>query len=1513
MNRNNIYTVNPLYNGSTTQTTEDGSVQSGGTTIIYQQGGGTGLTDAQKQKLDGIQEGAEVNQNAYSKVRLNGSDALIIEAKNKTDILNMSGVYPIAIAINGNGGLDFTVSSDQSNTNSVVTQSQLKAAIDQLEKDKYWKVDADGKLYTELDVYSHKEISAYGAGTGGGSTGGAGALYECADVLRDGDKVKGAEVGSVLSYNGTHWYAIPQSAIVPDLSGYATKSYVSQEINDLIGGAPGTLDTLKEIAEALGNDPNFATTITNMINNIGLRVDDIETRVISLEDMFEWDKSASASDSSLWRIKAKRDLFGVGEISAYGYSAGTVPTGAQYLYELKDVQLTDLATGQLLQYNGSKWVNIDKNAVGLNETELDRYLTTNNYAKKSDITWANLLNKPTTWAWADITGKPTTLAGYGITDAVISSRQVLAGNGLTGGGALTSDVTLSLNTIGTAGTYTKITTDQYGRVVSGTILSEGDIPTLQISKISGLQSALDSKLNISDFNTWFTINRDTSGNIVSIQANYNLFSVGEVSAYGLGGTQPSITTLAGLDDVNISNPQNKQALIYDSASGKWINGASVGGGNISLNGTVYTAVDGLITLPNLYEKVSGGTASQFLKADGSIDSNLYALAYGGNQQQIFMSRYLNVVDKRNETIIPSNMETGVNAYFTIQDTPYSNWRSTLMVKGWTSDYASWELTGPSHNDDTKANERLYYRYGFNSSWKTNWKPLAFIEDITTIGRDNFVLKTGDTMTGTLTISADAINPPSLSANPKLQFTAANGSQPVALVYTDFDAYRPPAGIRLMGNQGGEWFEAPWIICDRYNANTISSWTSDGGSFTANYFGNGTILNNGSRSVTGTIKIRLPVTWTNTMGVYKIMLYEYNGRGSSEITVSFYNYSSSESYYNYSYQVNGGFEGAVRIAHDGSKCCILLGNTSYTWNYPKVYVHQIFGGQNISANYFDTNFNISIITSEAGLSKVTSIPKTSMNIHDDNYIRAINKNGYYGMGKVGNIDTDWIRTAKPGLIPFEPGSSSGNSFLGTETWQFGKIFGAIIYGQRVCSLNHNLYLGSSGNSGWVYCQDICSANGAAEAYWSIRTNGSAVFTNLSSKNEIVGNISGYATYLPTKYNGGTQANPQTYFSQYVGLKVAMTGIGWGGPWGDTLWINGYAGGDVLPMCALHFIRNGTPRFGISTQNSNGTSYGTNYEVWTAYNSNKDGVNWSAQTFFSSIGLKSRNICIETDNSGNDGGCSSEINNWNSRLYLQHKSGQHLQMCNGGGNVAIGGISPDYKLNVSGDIRASSWIRTDGATGWYSQSYGGGIYMTDSDMVQVYNNKVLYNSGYRSWGIGGHHCGIKLYNTNHIGINLANSSYTWGIYSNQDGNMYIGRRNGDVNNTTGSYVVTITGSTLSVTGSVVASGEVTAYSDARLKSNIHTLNYRGRLIPRHYVKDSKQSIGFIAQEVQALYPELVLGQDKNRPYLSLNYNGCTAVLSAQLNHVEDEVTTLKNKVRELEIKVSVLTEQLHSQAI
>ena len=50
-----------------------------------------------------------------------------------------------------------------------------------------------------------------------------------------------------------------------DLTGYATETYVDNSIANLVDTAPATLDTLNELAAALGDDPNFATTVTNSI------------------------------------------------------------------------------------------------------------------------------------------------------------------------------------------------------------------------------------------------------------------------------------------------------------------------------------------------------------------------------------------------------------------------------------------------------------------------------------------------------------------------------------------------------------------------------------------------------------------------------------------------------------------------------------------------------------------------------------------------------------------------------------------------------------------------------------------------------------------------------------------------------------------------------------------------------------------------------------------------------------------------------------------------------------------------------------------------------------------------------------------------------------------------------------------------------------------------------------------------------------------------------------------------
>ncbi len=87
-------------------------------------------------------------------------------------------------------------------------------------------------------------------------------------------------------------------------------------------------------------------------------------------------------------------------------------------------------------------------------------------------------------------------------------------------------------------------------------------------------------------------------------------------------------------------------------------------------------------------------------------------------------------------------------------------------------------------------------------------------------------------------------------------------------------------------------------------------------------------------------------------------------------------------------------------------------------------------------------------------------------------------------------------------------------------------------------------------------------------------------------------------------------------------------------------------------------------------------------------------------------------------------------------------------------------------------------------------------------------------------------------------------------------------------------------------------VSSFSDARLKTNVKTLNNRGYLRPVTYYKDGKVNIGFIAQEVKRLYPELVVDGE----YLSLNYPQLTAVLQAQIIELNKRIEVLENKLKE-----------------
>ena len=111
----------------------------------------------------------------------------------------------------------------------------------------------------------------------------------------------------------------------------------------------------------------------------------------------------------------------------------------------------------------------------------------------------------------------------------------------------------------------------------------------------------------------------------------------------------------------------------------------------------------------------------------------------------------------------------------------------------------------------------------------------------------------------------------------------------------------------------------------------------------------------------------------------------------------------------------------------------------------------------------------------------------------------------------------------------------------------------------------------------------------------------------------------------------------------------------------------------------------------------------------------------------------------------------------------------------------------------------------------------------------------------------------------------------------------------------------------TGNVTASGNVTAYSDAKLKTNVNTINEALSIVGKlrgvsfDWKESGKHSIGVIAQEVEAVLPELVETIEENigtkeepeyREVKTVDYGKMVGVLINAINELKEEVEELKN---------------------
>jgi len=95
---------------------------------------------------------------------------------------------------------------------------------------------------------------------------------------------------NITGYNNTNWdtaYGWGDHST----EGYATTTYVDTSVANLVDSAPATLDTLNELAAALGDDPNFATTVTTQI---GTKWTQDNTKISNWDTAYSWGDHSTA-------------------------------------------------------------------------------------------------------------------------------------------------------------------------------------------------------------------------------------------------------------------------------------------------------------------------------------------------------------------------------------------------------------------------------------------------------------------------------------------------------------------------------------------------------------------------------------------------------------------------------------------------------------------------------------------------------------------------------------------------------------------------------------------------------------------------------------------------------------------------------------------------------------------------------------------------------------------------------------------------------------------------------------------------------------------------------------------------------------------------------------------------------------------------------------------------------------------------------------------------------------------
>ena len=382
-------------------------------------------------------------------------------------------------------------------------------------------------IKAKFGLWTEQYISAKGkSSSSSGSGGGTSALYQLVDVVPNStnDGVFNAVKGSVLTYNGTKWQAgtihvptnlseftndsgfitsaaiptklsaftndsgfitsaaIPTSLKNPYALKFGSQSYDGSSAKTITASDLGALTSHQSIYQ-LTIKANDATVLTFTPNsaagsiafvagsNISLSAD-ATNKKITIANTYSYTHPSGGANVTIAAAVGK--VLGAITVNSLGHvtSVSAKTLVAADVTDLADV-LGDYAT---ITY-------VNDELAYTNETVSALVEKVNNFLEGTDTD--GIINK-----WKELEAflagqtQTSTLADL-LNVKAFASTKIIAGTGLTGGGDLTADRTLSLAASGvTAGTYPKVTVDQYGRVTAGSSLLVDDIPNLPWSKIT---------------------------------------------------------------------------------------------------------------------------------------------------------------------------------------------------------------------------------------------------------------------------------------------------------------------------------------------------------------------------------------------------------------------------------------------------------------------------------------------------------------------------------------------------------------------------------------------------------------------------------------------------------------------------------------------------------------------------------------------------------------------------------------------------------------------------------------------------------------------------------------------------------------------------------------------------------------------------------------------------------------------------------------------------------------------